>query len=67
MAVQHVQPRSPDGEDTLWALHGLAARGGESVMMVGQVTTPGGGPVGWQYALAAESLLDEDWADWRRR
>lgn len=72
-------PRLPGTGDPLWALHELkrllAARD-DSAEPVGESSPPTGavliagsvhlqiGPLGWQYALTPEALLEEDWSDY---
>ncbi|WP_328688546.1 helix-turn-helix domain-containing protein [Streptomyces caniferus] len=59
--------REPD--DELWALRGLKEQWAElgadngGVLFTGAVRTPTGLRYEWQYGLATDTLLDDDWAD----
>lgn len=67
-AVARLTPRSvpttaPGVADDLWVLHGLRERGVEGALMAGSLTVADLGPVAWQYALTADTLLALDWAE----
>ncbi len=67
-AVARLTPRSAPttrsaAADDLWVLHGLQERGVEGALMAGSLTVADLGPVAWQYALTADTLLALDWAE----
>ncbi|WP_265520712.1 ArsR/SmtB family transcription factor [Oerskovia flava] len=58
----------PPPDDTFWALEGLQARTGRpdgtgAVMIVGDVTLPGGQGARWQYGLGTDDVLALAWDD----
>lgn len=67
-AARPVTPPERDGDEELWALRGLKEQWAElgadngGVLFTGAVRTPAGLRYEWQYGLATDTLLDDDWA-----
>jgi Helix-turn-helix domain len=57
------QTQAPLDPDAFWALEGLHARvpAPGAVLLVGDVTLPGGQVARWQEGAATDDLLDTDW------